>query len=79
MSNQPEGRIPEIRSHVAYHLITNYGGICSTVHTGKFAAYSMLSSKIISGDKALQEIRDSMGIKVQSPRQFLDDFSKRGR
>jgi hypothetical protein len=47
MSDRTEGRIPKIRSHVAYHLITNYGGICSNVHTGKFAAYSMLSSKII--------------------------------
>jgi putative PIN family toxin of toxin-antitoxin system len=42
-------------------------------------AVALNSKNIISGDKALQEIRDYMGIKVQSPRQFLDDFSKQGR
>ena len=33
------------------------------------------SQFIISGDKALQEIKDYMGIKIQSPKQFLDTFS----
>ncbi len=30
---------------------------------------------IISGDKALKEIRDYMGIKIQSPKQFLDHYT----
>jgi hypothetical protein len=35
-----------------------------------------LNSKfIVSGDKALQEIEDYMGIKIQSPKQFLDTFA----
>jgi putative PIN family toxin of toxin-antitoxin system len=39
-------------------------------------AVALNSKSIISGDKALQEIKDYMGIKIQSPKQFLDDFSK---
>ena len=39
-------------------------------------AVALNSKSIISGDKALQEIKDYMGIKVQSPKQFLADFSK---
>jgi len=39
-------------------------------------AAALTSKSIISGDKALQEIKDYMGIKLQSPKQFLDDFSK---
>jgi putative PIN family toxin of toxin-antitoxin system len=38
-------------------------------------AVALNSKFIISGDKALQEIRDYMGIKIQSPKQFLDDYS----
>ena len=38
-------------------------------------AVALNSKSIISGDKALQEIKDYMGIKIQSPKQFLDDFS----
>ncbi len=37
-------------------------------------AVALNSRYIISGDKALQEIKDYMGIKIQSPKQFLDDF-----
>jgi putative PIN family toxin of toxin-antitoxin system len=39
-------------------------------------AVALNSKSIISGDKALQEIKDYMGIKIHSPKQFLDDFSK---
>ena len=38
-------------------------------------AVALNSKFIISGDKALQEIKDYMGIKIQSPKQFLDDYS----
>ena len=43
----------------------------------KFIEFAVaLNSKfIISGDRALQEIKDYMGIKIQSPKQFLDTFS----
>ena len=39
-------------------------------------AVALNSKSIISGDKALQEIKDYMGIKIKSPKQFLDDHSK---
>ena len=39
-------------------------------------AVALNSKFIISGDKTLQEIKDYMGIKLQSPKQFLGDFSK---
>lgn len=39
-------------------------------------AVALNSKIIISGDKALREIKDYMGIKIQSPKQFLDDYSK---
>ena len=39
-------------------------------------AVALNSKFIISGDKALREIKDYMGIKIQSPKQFLDDYSK---
>ena len=35
-------------------------------------AVALNSKFIISGDKALWEIKDYMGIKIQSPKQFLD-------
>ena len=38
-------------------------------------AVALNSKFIISGDKALREIKDYMGIKIQSPKQFLDDYS----
>ena len=38
-------------------------------------AVALNSEYIISGDKAVQEIKNYMGIKVQSPKQFLDAFS----
>lgn len=38
-------------------------------------AVALNSKNIISGDKSLQEIKDYMGIKIQSPKQFLDYFS----
>ena len=40
-------------------------------------AVALNSKFIISGDRALREIKDYMGIKIQSPKQFLDDYSKR--
>ena len=42
-------------------------------------AVALNTKFIISGDKALQEIKDYMGIKIQSPKQFLDDYSKKKR
>lgn len=39
-------------------------------------ALALNSKYIISGDKALQEIKDYMGIKIQSPKQFLDEYPK---
>ena len=38
-------------------------------------AVALNSKFIISGDKALSEIKDYMGIKIQSPKQFLDEYS----
>jgi len=38
-------------------------------------AVAINSKFIISGDKALQEIKYYMGLKIQSPKQFLDDYS----
>jgi hypothetical protein len=38
-------------------------------------AVAINSKFLISGDKALQEIKDYMGLKIQSPKQFLDDYS----
>lgn len=34
------------------------------------------SRHIISEDRALREIEDYMGVKIQSPKQFLDEYSK---
>ena len=42
-------------------------------------AVALNSKFIISGDKALREIADYMGIKIQSPKQFLDEYSKLNR
>ena len=42
-------------------------------------AVALNSKFIISGDKALQGIVDYMSIKVQSPKQFLDGYSKLNR
>lgn len=39
-------------------------------------AVALNTKFIISGDKALQEVKNYMGIKVQSPKQFLNDFAK---
>ena len=39
-------------------------------------AVALNSKFIISGDKALQDIKNYMGIKIQSPKQFLNDYSK---
>lgn len=38
-------------------------------------AVALDSEFIISGDKAVQQIKNYMNIKVQSPKQFLEDFS----
>ena len=50
-------------------------------HDDKFieCAVALNSKFIISGDNALQEIENYMGIKIQSPKQFLDDYSKQKR
>lgn len=37
-------------------------------------AVALNSKFIISGDKALREIKDYVGIKTQSPKQFLADY-----
>ena len=39
-------------------------------------AVALDSKVIIFEDKALQEIKDYMGIRIQSPKQFLDNYSK---
>ncbi len=39
-------------------------------------AVALHSKYIISGGKALRKIQDYMGIKIQSPKQFLDEYSK---
>ena len=39
-------------------------------------AVALNSKFIVSGDKGLREIKDYMGIKIKSPKQFLDDYSK---
>ncbi len=38
-------------------------------------AVALRADFIISGDKALKEIRDYMGIKIQGPKQILDHYS----
>ena len=42
-------------------------------------AVALSSKHIISGDKALREIENYMGIKIQNPKQFLDEYSKLNR
>lgn len=42
-------------------------------------AVALNSKHIISGDKALREIEDYMGIKIKSPKQFLDEYSNLNR
>ena len=42
-------------------------------------AVALKSKFIISGDKALREIEDYMGIKIQSPKKFLDEYSNLNR
>jgi putative PIN family toxin of toxin-antitoxin system len=42
-------------------------------------AVALNSKFIISGDKALTEIEDYMGIKIKSPKQFLDEYSNLNR
>src|SRR5712664_65959 len=39
-------------------------------------AIALSARFIVSGDKAVVEVRDYMGIKVESPRQFLTRFSE---
>jgi uncharacterized protein len=39
-------------------------------------AVALDSKWIISGDKALLEIEDYMGIHIRNPRQFLEDYDK---
>ena len=39
-------------------------------------AVALNSKFIVSGDKTLREVKDYMGIKIKSPKQFLDDYSK---
>ena len=39
-------------------------------------AVALNAKYIISGDKALQDIKNYIGIKIQSPKQFLNDYSK---
>jgi len=42
-------------------------------------AVALNSKYIISGDKALREVKDYMGIKIMSPKQFIENFSKTKR
>ena len=39
-------------------------------------AVALKSKIVISGDKALQDVKDYMGIKIQSPKRFLDGYAK---
>jgi len=39
-------------------------------------AVALKSKCIISGDKALREIQNYMGIKIPSPKQFLDELNR---
>jgi putative PIN family toxin of toxin-antitoxin system len=39
-------------------------------------AVALKSKFIISGDKGLREIENYMGIKIQNPKQFIDEYSK---
>ena len=40
-------------------------------------AVALNSKSIVSGDKDLLEIDDYMGIKIQNPKQFLDEHSRK--
>jgi putative PIN family toxin of toxin-antitoxin system len=40
-------------------------------------AVALKSEFVISGDKALTDIQDYMSIKIQSQKQFLDEYAKR--
>jgi len=40
-------------------------------------AVALKAEFVISGDKALTDIQDYMGIKIQSPKQFLDEYANR--
>ncbi len=42
-------------------------------------AVALNSKHIISGDKALTEIENYMGIKIQNPKQFLNEYSDLNR
>jgi putative PIN family toxin of toxin-antitoxin system len=42
-------------------------------------AVALNSKHIISGDKALTEIENYMGIKIQNPKQFLNEYSNLNR
>ena len=42
-------------------------------------AVALNSKHIISGDKALREVENYMGIKIQNPKQFLDEYSNLNR
>jgi putative PIN family toxin of toxin-antitoxin system len=42
-------------------------------------AVALNSKHIISGDKALTEIENYMGIKIQKPKQFLNEYSNLNR
>ena len=42
-------------------------------------AVALNAKSIITGDKALQEIKNYMGIQIQSPKQFIDDYLKKKR
>lgn len=39
-------------------------------------AVALNSKFIVSGDKALREIENYMGIKILSPKKFLDEYEK---
>jgi putative PIN family toxin of toxin-antitoxin system len=42
-------------------------------------AVALKSKCIISGDKILREMQNYMGIKIKSPKKFLDEYSKQKR
>jgi len=82
MGLQNERELEELLSLFAHVLFTSKAPNLNVVEKdpddNKFieCAVALNAESIISGDRALQVIKDYMGIKIQSPKQFLDAYSK---
>jgi putative PIN family toxin of toxin-antitoxin system len=88
MGLQDERELEEILSVFAhgYHVLftsksPNLNIVEKDPDDNKFieCAVALNAKSIITGDKALQEIKNYMGIKIQSPKQFIDDYIKKKR